>query len=129
MPTQNSEAYQGASSAEPELPPEVIARILGKLGVHIDPSTKDGRLQAATFLTAATSDPAMTERIIAALDTNLDIPSTDACSASDCRSTTRFVPIVRSGKRTPADEFLMDDEPTRGRLLRSIAQAKRDLTF
>jgi hypothetical protein len=128
MTKQNSDAYPGAASAEPELPPELIARVLGKLGVQIDPSTEEGRLRAVEFVSAALSDPAMTERIIAALDDGLDMPPADAHPASDCRSTTRFFPIVRSGKRTPADEFLMDDEPTRGRLLRSIAQAKKDST-
>jgi hypothetical protein len=64
MTKQNSDACQGAPSAEPDLPTEVFARVLGKLGVQIDPSTEDGRLRIATFVSAALSDPAMTERIL-----------------------------------------------------------------
>jgi hypothetical protein len=128
MTKQNSDACQGAPSAEPDLPTEVFARVLGKLGVQIDPSTEDGRLRIATFVSAALSDPAMTERIFAALDDSLDMSSADARSERDYQATTRFVPIVRFGDRTPADEFLMDDEPTRGQLLKSITQAKRDST-
>jgi hypothetical protein len=39
MKKRNSHAYQHAVSAEPELPVEVVARVLGKLGAQIDPST------------------------------------------------------------------------------------------
>jgi hypothetical protein len=57
MKKRNSDAYQHAVSAEPELPVEVVARVLGKLGVQIDPSTENSRSRVAAFVSAALPQP------------------------------------------------------------------------
>jgi hypothetical protein len=118
-------AHNDIGSGEPEVFAEAIARALGKLGWHVDPTTEEGRLRAAEFINDALSDPLKTDKIIAALDADAPLASDDAREKATSNPAKRFIPRTGVGERTPADYFLMDGEPSRGRLLTALETVAR----
>ena len=126
MPTfDEKSAHIDIGSGQPEVSAEAIARALGKLGWHVDRTTEEGRLRAAEFINDALSDPVKTDKIIAALDAHAPLASDDAREKATVDPAKRFIPKTRLGERTPADYFLMDDEPSRGRLLTALETVTR----
>jgi hypothetical protein len=126
MPTfDEKSAHNDIGSGEPEVSAEAIAQALGKLGCHVDPTTEEGRLRAAEFINDALSDPVKMDKIIAALDADAPLASYNAGDKATSNPAKRFIPRTGFGGRTPADEFLMDDEPSRGRLLTALETVAR----
>lgn len=116
-------AGSNAAFGEPELSTEAIARALAKLGFTFDPTTEEGQLRAAEFVNEALSDPAKTDRIVTALDADQPLAPHGAPDEAPGYLLQPFIPQERQGERTPADDFLMDDAPTRGKLLTALEAA------
>jgi hypothetical protein len=112
-------ANTGLGTGEPELSARELARALEKLGLNFDPETEEGRQRAAEYVNEALSDRAATDAIIAALAGDAVAAVGDASEGAGS-PTSPFVPTRIFAGRTPADEFLMDDAPSRGRLLTAL---------
>ncbi|MFK4448970.1 hypothetical protein ABH944_009027 [Caballeronia udeis] len=126
MPTFDEKVtHNDTGFGQAEVSAEAIARALGKLGWHVDPTTEEGRLRAAEFINDALSDPMKMDKIIAALDADAPLVSDDSRDNATSDPAKRFIPRTGVGEPTPADYFLMDDEPSRGRLLTALETVGR----
>src|SRR5580698_2267625 len=102
-------------SAEPEISPKIVAAALARLGFDFDPSKDEDLEKAARYVDSMLTDLEKTDALVEALlsasredaDHVLDVPQTDRA----------FVPIRLLGERTSADDVMMSDAPSRGRLL------------
>ena len=121
------------SSAELRDAAKVIAEALSRLGRNFDPAREedlDRTVQYVSDLMA--SDPEKYEELVIALIRPPAPPSKRAgwlCMRRPVQPRPAraepFVPVVIYAARTPADEFLMDDDPSRGHVLTALDTVAR----
>jgi hypothetical protein len=124
---------EDGSSAELRDAAKVIAEALSRLGRNFDPGRVEDLDRTVLYVSGLmASDRTQYEELVVALIRAKE-PASKPAGWSRRRRTVQpkparekpFVPVVIGATRTPADDFLMDDEPSRGHLLRALDTVAR----
>lgn len=105
---------------------KLIAEALSRLGRDFGPASDDDLDRAVQSV----SDLMATERakynalVVALLRAEL-LPSKGTADSAKLRHANPFAPVRIHAERTPADDFLMDDAPSQGRLLTALDTVAR----
>ena len=121
------------SSAELRDAARVIAEALSRLGRNFDPASHDDLDRVVQYVSdLMANDRAMYDELVTALIKTEDLPQKSVSGLSmgrllrgKPRPAKPFAPVRIYAERTPADEFLMEDAPSQGRLLTALDTVAR----
>ena len=121
MPSTDNQFDSGGTvPAEPEISAEIIAQALARLGFRFDPASTEDVARAARYVDSVLADQVRTDELVAALDAVSTLPAGSPVLPEASSPAKPFVPMRIFAKRTPADADLLDDAPSRGRLLSAL---------
>jgi hypothetical protein len=115
-----------ADSAELREAGKIVAEALSRLGRGFDPASDgdlDCAIQYVSDLMAA--DPASYDKLVVMLLKASVLASKSTADSEKSRHVNPLSPMRIYSERTSADEFLMDDPPSRGRLLSALDTVAR----
>ena len=121
------------SSAELRDAAKVIAEALSRLGRNFDPASDDDLDRVVQYVSdLMANDRAMYDELVTALIRTEDLPPKSVSGFSvghlprgKPTPAKPFAPVRIFAERTPADEFLMEDAPSQGRLLTALDTVAR----
>jgi len=112
---------EDGSSAELRNAARVIAEALSCLGCNVDPASDDDLDHVVQYISGLmATDQANYDQLVVALLEASGLASRDAADSGELGYAKQFVPVRIYAERTHADDFLMDDAPSRGRLLSAL---------
>ncbi len=117
---------EDCSSAELRDAAKVIAEALSRLGRNFDPARDDDLDRAVQYVSdLMAADRAKYNEFVVALLRAEMLPAKGTAASEKPGHADPFVPVQVCAERTPTDDFLMDDEPSRGRLLTALETVAR----